>query len=214
MTYAKPQNTARTEHGSATAATSRKVFVVHDGWAFSFAADLRKRGMDVAEGPLLSFANGYDASALAVIATRPSVTRRDRVRDWVRELCWKGTPLIAVGSAVRPVAEFFSALPSGQRASTSTARLVDVSRNGAALLDGLPAAFRMALPAGERVDASQLGEEFRTTASSRDGELIGASHVYRPVHLLHAAAFETEEVRTKVAQNILRLLRERGGRAF
>ncbi len=170
--------------------------------------------MEVAEGPLLSFANGYDTSALAVIATRPNVTRRARVRDWARELCWKGTPLLAVGSAVRPVAEFFSALPGDSHASASTARLVDVSRSGQALLEGLPSTFRMALPAGERVDASQLTEEFRTTAASQDGELIGASHVYRPVHLLHAAALETPEVRSTVAQNILRLLRERGGRAF
>jgi hypothetical protein len=213
MTYAKQHDTSRTSSRS-DRAPSRKVFVVHDGWAFPFSVELRKRGMDVAEGPLLSFANGYDASALAVIATRPSVTRRDRVRDWARELCWKGTPLLAVGSAVRPVAEFFSALPSGQHASASTARLVDVSGSGRALLEGLPATFRMALPAGERVDASQLGDEFRTTAASQDGELIGASHVYRPVHLLHAAAIETPEVRSRVAQNILRLLRERGGRAF
>jgi hypothetical protein len=52
------------------------------------------------------------------------------------------------------------------------------------------------------------------TAWSKDGELVGASHVFRPVHLLHAGALESSELRPVILKNLLRLLRERGGRAF
>jgi hypothetical protein len=92
--------------------------------------------------------------------------------------------------------------------------LASVGSASEGLFTGLPAAFRLALPAGDRFETSQLSAEFGATAWSQDGELIGASHVFRPVHLLHAGALESGEVRPVVLKNLLRLLRERGGRAF
>jgi hypothetical protein len=59
-----------------------------------------------------------------------------------------------------------------------------------------------------------LSSEFGATGWSQDGELIAASHVFRPVHLLHAGVLESGEVRPIVLKNLLRLLREKGGRAF
>jgi hypothetical protein len=82
------------------------------------------------------------------------------------------------------------------------------------LFTGLPEKFRLALPVGDGFPASELSSEFRATAQSQDGELIGASHVFRPVHLLHAGAMESGEVRSVVLKNLLRSVRESGGRAF
>jgi len=208
------RNEARSRH-SRIRTRPRKATVVHDGSAFQFAADLRVYGFDVAEGPLLSSSNLHgDPGSLVVIATRPGATRAERLREWTQQLCWNGATVLAVGSAVVPVAEFFGA----QRAAPSTervdGRLVNIDSANQGLFEGLPAQFRLALPAGDRFAASQLSSEFGTTAWSQDGELIGASHVFRPVHLLHAGTLESGEVRPVVLKNLLRLMRVKGGRAF
>ena len=129
----------------------RKATVVHDGSAFQLAADLRRYGFDVAEGPLLaSSASHHDPGSLAVIATRPGGTRSERLHEWTHQMCWKGATLLAVGAAIGPVAEFFGAprtTPSDQRAS---GRLANVGSASQGLFSGLPAEFRLALPAGDR----------------------------------------------------------------
>jgi hypothetical protein len=193
----------------------RKATVVHDGSAFQLATDLRNYGFVVAEGPLLSSSSPYDQpGSLAVIATRSGATRDKRLQGWTRQLCWGGTTLLAVGAAVGPVAEFFGAPRSTASESRVGGRLVSVGSASEGLFAGLPAEFRLALPAGDRFETAELGAEFGATAWSQDGELIGASHVFRPVHLLHAGALESGEVGPVVVKNLLRLLRERGGRAF
>ena len=208
------RNQARNTH-SRVQARPRKATVVHDGSAFQLAADLRRYGFDVAEGPLLSSSAAQDdPGSLAVIATRPGATRNERLREWTHQLCWKGAALLAVGAAVGPVAEFFGAprtIPSDQPVN---GRLANIGSASQGLFSGLPAEFRLALPGGDRFPTSELSAEFGATAWSQDGELIGASHVFRPVHLLHAGALESGELRPIVLKNLLRLLREKGGRAF
>jgi len=93
-------------------------------------------------------------------------------------------------------------------------RLADIRSISEGLFTGLPSEFRLALPAGDRFEQADLSAEFSATAWSRDGELIGASHVFRPVHLLHPAALESAETRPVVLKNLMALLRDRGGRAF
>ena len=206
----QPQN-----RNSRVQARPRKATVVHDGSAFQLAADLRGYGFEVAEGPLLSSWSAHDdPGSLAILATRPGAARGERMREWTHNLCWKGATLLAVGAAVGPVAEFFGAprtTPPQQRVSGRLANVGSVSQG---LVAGLPAQFRLALPAGARFSTSELSSEFGATAWSQDGELIAASHVFRPVHLVHAGALESGEVRPVVLKNLLRLLRERGGRAF
>jgi len=207
-------NQARRRH-SRIQAGSRKATVVHDGSAFQLAADLRNYGFAVAEGPLLSSWSLHDdPGSLAVIATRSRASRDKRLQEWTRQLCWQGATLLAVGAAVGPVAEFFGA----PRVTTSeplvSGRLASVGSLSQGLFAGLPPEFRLALPTGDRFNTSDLSAEFGATAWSQDGELIGASHVFRPVHLLHAGAMESAEVRPVVLKNLLRLLRERAGRAF
>ena len=208
------RNQAQKRH-SRVQARPRKATVVHDGSAFQLATDLRSYGFDVVEGPLLSSAAAHDdPGALAVIATRPGVTRNERLREWTHQLCWKGATLLAVGAAVGPVAEFFGAPRTDRSEPRVGGRLTNVASVSQGLFCGLPGEFRLALAAGDRFPVSDLSTEFGATAWSQDGELIGASHVFRPVHLLHAAALESSEVRPVVLRNLLRLLRERGGRAF
>lgn len=193
----------------------RRATVLHDGAAFQLAADLRAYGFDVAESPLLSFrSSGDDAGSLAIIATRSGATRSERLRDCTRELCWRGATLLAVGAAVGPVAEFFGSARTTPSEPRVSGRLADVGCASRGLFAGLPTELRLALPAGDRFEASELSAEFGATAWSQDGELISASHVFRPVHLLHAAALESSELRPLIVQNLLRLLRESGGRAF
>jgi hypothetical protein len=179
---------------------------VHDGAGFQLAADLRLYGFEVAEGPLLSSSAAHgDPGSLAVIATRPGATRNERLREWTHQLCWRGATLLAVGAAVGPVAEFFGAPRTILSEQHVGGRLANIGSARQGLFSGLPAEFRLALPAGKR---------FPTTGWSQDGELIAASHVFRPVHLLHAGVLESGEVRPIVLKNLLRLLREKGGRAF
>lgn len=193
----------------------RKATVVHDGSAFKLAADLRRYGFQVSESPLFSSSKKQERpSQLAVIAARSDATKSATLRERARELCWEGAPVLAVGSAVAPVAELFGAHSSGSPQNRTGGRLADIRSVSRGLFDGLPEAFRLALPAGDRFEHTDLNAEFSTTAWSRDGELIGASHVFRPVHLLHPAALESRETRPTVLENLLRLLRERGGRAF
>ena len=84
-------------------------------------------GFDVAEGPLLSSSNlQADLGSLAVIATKPGATRSERLREWTHELCWKGATLLAVGSAVGPVAEFFGASPATPGKERLSGRLANI----------------------------------------------------------------------------------------
>ena len=194
---------------------ARQATVVHDGSAFRLAADLRRRGYQVSEGPLLGASlPRTEPDQLAVIATRPGAARSERLREWARQLCWNGAPVLAVGAAVGPVAELFGSRPGEARPLAVNGRLADIQSTREGLFQGLPGEFRLALPAGDRFDAASLSAEFNTTASSRDGELVGASHVFRPIHLLHTAALESGDTRSIVLENLTRLLRERGGRAF
>jgi len=196
-------------------ARPRKATVVHDGAGFQLAADLRLYGFEVAEGPLLSSSAAHgDPGSLAVIATRPGATRNERLREWTHQLCWRGATLLAVGAAVGPVAEFFGAPRTILSEQHVGGRLANIGSARQGLFSGLPAEFRLALPAGKRFHTSELSSEFGATAWSQDGELIAASHVFRPVHLLHAGVLESGEVRPIVLKNLLRLLREKGGRAF
>ena len=207
-------NQARNRHSGARA-RPRKATVVHDGSAFTLAADLRRYGFEVEEGPLLaSSAPHDDPGSLAVIVTRPGATRSERLLEWTHQLCWSGATLLAVGAAVSPVAEFFGALRATPPAQRVDGRLANIGSASEGLFSGLPTEFRLALPAGDRFTTSELSAEFGATAWSQDGELIGASHVFRPVHLLHAGALESGELRPIVLKNLLRLLRERRGRAF
>ncbi|NNE17653.1 MAG: hypothetical protein HKN10_04160 [Myxococcales bacterium] len=188
---------------------------MHDGSAFQLAADLRAYGFDVAEGPLLASATlRGNLGSLAVIATRPGATRSERMQNWTRQLCWDGATLLAVGAAMGPVAEFFGSRRATPAPEPVGGRLSDANCGAQGLFTGLPETFRLALPAGDRLPASELSSELRATAQTHDGELIGASHVFRPVHLLHAGAMESADVRSAVLNNLLRLIRENGGRAF
>jgi len=209
------RNQAQDRHSQLRARELRKATVVHDGSAFQLAADLRGYGFDVAEGPLLASSVTHgDLGRLAVIATRAGATRSERMQDWTRQLCWNGSTVLAVGAATGPVAEFFGtrrSTPSDERASD---RLANVHNADEGLFAGLPEKFRLALPAADGFLASELSSEFRATAQAQDGELISASHVFRPVHLLHAGAMESREVRAVVLKNLLRLVRDKGGRAF
>lgn len=210
----KPERNHTTKTASRVQPRVRKALVVHDGSAFQLAADLRRYGLDVVEGPLFSAGDGLEeGGGLAVIATRSGTTRDARLRQWTHRLCWTGSPVLAVGAAIAPVAEFFGSSFSGGR-SVATDRLVDVCSEGKGLFMGLPSELRLALPAGPRHEASALSAELSATAWSKDGQLIGASHVFRPVHLLHAAVLESRDTRAVVLENLLRLLREQGGRAF
>jgi len=188
---------------------------VHDGTAFELATDLRQFGFDVIEGPLLSFASGYqEPGQLAIIATRAGAMRRERLQAWTREICGQGATLLAIGSSVAPVAEFFGSSTLDSTHTLPTGRLAAVTAARDGLFSGLPEEFRLALPAGDRVECGDLNAEFGVTAWTKDGELIGASHVFRPVHLLHTGALESSELRPVILGNLLRLHRQRGGRAF
>jgi anthranilate/para-aminobenzoate synthase component II len=194
---------------------TRKATVVHDGSAFQLAADLRQYGFDVSEGPLFSSMRLHEeAGNLAVIATRPGAAKSDRLLEWARELCWRGAAVLAIGAAVGPVAELFGTVRASAGESRVSARLADIQSASLGLFAGLPSEFRLALPAGHRFETTELSAEFSTTAWSRDGELIGASHIFRPVHLLHPAALDSRELRPVLLKNLITLLRERGGRAF
>jgi hypothetical protein len=187
------RNQAQDRHSQLRARALRKATVVHDGSAFQLAAELRVYGFDVAEGPLLASS--------------------ERMQDWTRQLCWNGATLLAVGAAVGPVAEFFGTRRTTSSDERASGRLANIGCTKEGLFAGLPEKFRLALPAVGGFPASELSAEFRATAQTRDGDLIGASHVFRPVHLLHAGAMESGELRAVVLKNLLRLLRDNGGRA-
>ena len=194
---------------------TRKATVVHDGSAFRLAEALRGYGFDVVEGPLFSSMHPHEEDGnLAVIATRPGTAKSERLREWARQLCWRGAAVLAVGAAVGPVAELFGSLRTESPQNRSSGRLADIHSVRQGLFAGLPAEFRLALPAGDCFEHTELSAEFSKVAWSRDGELIGASHVFRPVHLLHPAALECGETRPIILKNLLALLKERGGRAF
>jgi hypothetical protein len=188
---------------------------VHDGSAFELASDLRRYGFEVLEGPLFSAAHVHrEPGSLAILATRPGGAKSDRLREWARELCWKGTAVLAVGSSIGPVAELFGSPRTETARNQVSGRLTDIHAVDQGLFCGLPSELRLALPAGDRFECRDLSAEFSATAWSRDGELIGASHVFRPIHLLHAATLDSAEIRPIILSNLLALLRERGGRAF
>ncbi len=196
-------------------ARTRKATVVHDGSAFRLADGLRRFGYEVTEGPLLgSTAAHQEPGHLAVIATAPGAAPSDRLREWARQLCWRGAAVLAVGASVGPVAELFGSLQTPSARTRANGRLADIRSTSQGLFSGLPSEFRLALPAGDRFQHSDLSAEFTTSAWSRDGELIGASHVFRPVHLLHPSMLESRDIGPTVFRNLLALLRDNGGRAF
>ena len=212
---------ARTKRNQAQARHSRiqpqmrKATIVHDGSAFQLATDLRQYGFSVDEGPLLGRSDVHpEPGSLAIIATRAGAANSERLREWARQLCWKGAAVLAVGASIAPVAELFGSTRSAAADNRVGGRLADIRSARQGLFAELPSEFRLALPAGARFEHSDLSAEFSTTAWSRDGELIGASHVFRPIHLLHPAALDSKEIRPVVLKNLLTLLRERGGRAF
>ena len=208
------RNQAQTRH-SRIRPQARTATIVHDGSAFQLAADLRLLGFSVDEGPLLAPSTlRPEPESLAVIATRSGRAKSERLREWARQLCWKGAAVLAVGGSIAPVAELFGSSPIAASDHRVSGRLADIQSTGNGLFTGLPPEFRLALPAGDRFEHANLSTEFRTTAWSRDGELIGASHVFRPIHLLHPAALDSKEIRPTVLKNLLALLREKGGRAF
>ncbi len=193
----------------------RKATVVHDGSFFELAAELRHFGFEVTEGPALSFSASYhEPDQLAILATRAGAAKRERLHAWTREVCGRGATLLAVGSCVAPVAQFFGSSSLDSTETQPIGRLASVAAVRSGLFSGLPAQFRLALPVSDRVECDDLNAEFGVTARTKDGELIGASHVFRPVHLLHAGALESSELRPVILGNLLRLLRDRGGRAF
>lgn len=195
-------------------AQRRTASVVHDGSAFELSAELRHLGFDVTEGPGLPFSSRYEEPRhLAILATKPGAPRPDRLKTWVRDLCAHGTTVLAIGASIAPVAELFgSRLSDG--ASPGDKRLADVTTEHAGLFVGSPLAFRLTLSPTPRVSCADLNSEFAITARSRAGEMIGASHVFRPIHLLHRSVLESEELRPMVLANLMRLVRDRGGRAF
>jgi anthranilate/para-aminobenzoate synthase component II len=113
-----------------------------------------------------------------------------------------------------PVAELFGARETTSTSHRESDRLADIHSARKGLFAGLPSELRLALPRGDRFQHTDLSAEFSTTAWSRDGELISASHVFRPVHLLHPAALDSSETRPIVLKNLMALLRDKGGRAF
>lgn len=192
----------------------RTASVVHDGSAFEVSAALRHLGFDVTEGPGLSFSARYEEPRqLAILATKAGAPRPERLKDWVRELCARGTTVLAVGASVAPVAELFGSRLSEGPAPAS-ARLADVTTEHAGLFVGSPLAFRLSLSNAPTVPCGELNSEFATTARTRRGEMIGASHVFRPIHLLHRSVVESDELRPLVLANLMRMVRDRGGRAF
>jgi len=205
-------NHRRPRHSSVR---GRKATVVHDGTAFELASELRGFGYDVDEGPVLSFASRHEPGVeLAIISARAPSARPERLQAWTRELCSRGTALVAVGAAIAPVAEFFGGELRRSERLPATGRLADVVAVGEGLFAGVDEEFRLALPAVRRIDCEELNAEFGVTAWSRDGELVGASHVFRPIHLLHPGALESPSLRSAILANLSRLIRDRGGRAF
>ncbi|MEM7135905.1 MAG: hypothetical protein AAF500_04955 [Myxococcota bacterium] len=206
---------ATTQLTSPTRTPARTATVVHDGSAFQLSADLRQLGFEVTEGPLLSFSARYaEPPRLAILATKPGAARAERLHAWTRELCAHGTTVVAVGASMGPLAEFFGSRLGPAREPTETGRLADVAAEHAGLFVGAPLAFRLALAPAVRIECQELSSEFAVTARCRDGELVGASHVFRPIHLVHGSVLESSELRPLVLGNLLRLVRDRGGRAF
>ncbi len=190
--------------------------VVHDGSASRLAADLSRYRFDVVEQPVKSAPVAYDAPGeLAVIAARHGEHDGERLRERTRQLCWSGATILAVGGAVAPVAELFGSMRTDlPKPARETARVAQIGSASEGLFAGVPSELRISLPPGDRYHTDELSAELSATAWSTDGELISASHVFRPVHLLHAGALESAAVWPLLLRNLLRLLRERGGRAF
>lgn len=206
---------ATTHLPSPSPAAPRTAAVVHDGSAFELSADLRQLGFDVTEGPGLSLASSYqEPRQLAILATKPGAPRSERLQAWVRDLCAHGTTILAVGAAIPPVAELFGSRLDATSHAPPTGRLADVTTEHAGLFVGSPLAFRLALASTPAIPCESLNSEFAITARSRNAEVIGASHVFRPIHLLHRSVLESEELRPLVLGNLMRLVRDRRGRAF
>ncbi len=190
--------------------------VVHDGSAKRLAADLQRHRFDVVEKPVRLPSSAYDPPGqLAIIAASGSGHDPDQLRERTRQLCWSGATILAIGGAVGPVAELFGSGPTTSSSSDREGvRVAHVGSASQGLFAGLPAELRISLPSGARYEAAKLSAELSATAWSRDGELISASHVFRPVHLLHVGAIQSTVVWPVLLRNLLRLVRERGGRAF
>lgn len=190
--------------------------VVHDGSATNLAADLARHHFDVVEEPVRPSATVQDPPGpLAVIAARDGERNAERVRERTRQLCWSGATILAIGGAVGPVAELFGSAPARRAVGVERgARLARIDSVSQGLFSGLPSELRISLPLGMRYEAAKLSAELSATAWSQDGELVCASHVFRPVHLLHAGAIQHRALWPLLLRNLLRLVRDRGGRAF
>ncbi len=97
---------------------------------------------------------------------------------------------------------------------SKVARLADLEVLPEALFAGVEPRMRIAVPEGVPLHADQVGPELRVTARTRDGEVMGLSHVFRPIHGVHPAALESPVLRKVICANVLRLMRERNGRAY
>ncbi len=182
-------------------ALRRSAFVFHDGYAFQLAQDLRHQGYEVTEQPLLA-APRASHSHLAVVAARPDRVRPQRLCILLRELLGHGTPVLAVGAGLPAVVRLF-----GGRVEPNlggTARLADVHTEGELLFAGLPSQLRLPIPNGSALHRSAVSKELRITASARDGEVIGVSHIFRPVHAVHTAVLENDDLRPRILANAVR----------
>jgi hypothetical protein len=207
------QHQDRPQH--TTDARPRTATVVHDGSAAQLADDLQSHDFEVVEEPLRFSSDAYDPPGqLAVIAARAGEQDGDRLRERTRQLCWSGATILAIGGAVRPVAELFGSTANIVMPKHEGARVARVGTASQGLFVDLPTELRISLPGGARYEAAELSAELSATAWSQDGELISASHVFRPVHLLHGGALENTVVWPLLLRNLLRLVHDRGGRAF
>lgn len=188
-------------------APKRSALVYHDGYAFEFAQDLRNQGFDVTDAPVLSASSSLRGGHLAVVAARPDSVRPQRLCTLLRELIGKGLPVLAIGAGLPAVVRLFG----GKRvtASKGISRLADVSIEDHPVFAGLPPQVRLALPEGPALHSSAVSQELRVTARAKNGDVIGVSHVFRPVHAVHSVVLENEDLRAGVVTNLTRMLRER-----
>lgn len=192
-------------------AYAKTALVYHDGSAFGLAQELRNFGLVVDERPLFAAAPS-EPQQLAVLAAQPGKVRTRRLSALLRDLCINGQPVLAVGTAMHGVAQLFGG--HANVVESSVARLANLETLPEALFAGVESQMRIAVPEGVPLHVEQVGPELRVTARTRDGEVIGLSHVYRPIHGVHTAALESPALRKVVCANVLRLMRERNGRAY
>lgn len=185
-------------------APRRAAVVYHDGYAFELAQDLRDQGVEVDEKPLLAASRASQSTHLAVVAARPDGVRPQRLCTLLRDLCGHGVPVLATGAALAAVVRLFG----GRSISTSavTARLADITIEPDSIFGGVGSPMRLALPDGPAVHRSAVSQELRVVAAARTGEVIGLSHVFRPVHAVHTAVTDNDTLRKTVLSKIVQSL--------